>query len=240
MSLRACLPGAGHAEGLRALQGPGHARGARPAWGAARPLPLRSPGLVSPPPCHTCTAGTLPSLHHTRTATARSTPRASPASVTPLTFLVSRCAKKMCTSALWTSRLAAAAKHSPSCAGACVGGCGWGACARPDVHVWAGTGRAARRARACAGARAGGMASRVLRRGLRDCVEAQHGTAGPCSCRLCSSKQAQQGGPASTAQRSLAGGHQHPRPDPQPKWQCAAQLDCVAHRRSGRGSGRGC
>mmetsp|Transcript_5505 Transcript_5505/g.13639 ORF Transcript_5505/g.13639 Transcript_5505/m.13639 type:complete len:299 (+) Transcript_5505:1838-2734(+) len=37
-----------------------------------------------------------------------------PASVTPATFLVERCAKKMCTSALCVSSAAAAAKHSTS------------------------------------------------------------------------------------------------------------------------------
>ncbi len=36
-------------------------------------------------------------------------------SVTPLTFLVERCAKKMCTRALCVSSAAAAAKHCPSC-----------------------------------------------------------------------------------------------------------------------------
>ncbi len=58
---------------------------------------------------------TFPVAHNLSMCTPQQLHTSPPASVMPLTFLVARWAKKMCTSALWVSRAAAAAKASPSC-----------------------------------------------------------------------------------------------------------------------------
>lgn len=87
----------------------------------SRNLSLTSFKVTSIPANRAAVQMPLPMSPPPRTASFFTGRGFNPASVTPLTFLVDRCAKNMCTRALWVSREAAFPKFSTSY----TGGEGW-------------------------------------------------------------------------------------------------------------------